>query len=58
MAETATYRGNAYDKDTVCLPWQECMELKNPLEPQRIFESAASDLHHLYTNEFVTISEP
>jgi hypothetical protein len=58
MVQTAELRGNTYDKNSIRMPWQECMDFENLLGPQRIFESAASDLHHLYTNEFVTISEP
>ena len=43
------------EKDTVRLPWQQSMDLKNPLEPQGLFDFASSILHHFYTTSLVTI---
>jgi hypothetical protein len=38
------------EKDTVRLPWQQSMDLKNPLEPQGLFAFCVPVLHHNYTN--------
>ena len=37
------------DKNTIRLPWEHNIELRNLLEPQRLFGTSESDLHHTYT---------
>ena len=45
-----------YAQDSFCVPWQECMDFENLLEPQRIFglcpPGFTPPLHHAFCNHF------
>ena len=37
------------DQNLIRLPWEQNIELQNPLEPQRLFGTGDPNLHHTYT---------